>query len=49
MLGECLTLLYRHKNEPVKCYGFIMGYYRGSIHTLRNAKRHATSSQLGKI
>ena len=35
------------KNEPVKCYGFIMGYYRSFMHTLRNPKDHAISSRLG--
>ena len=35
------------KNDPVKCYGFIMGYYRSFMHTLRNPKDHAISSQLG--
>ena len=35
-----------HKNEPVKCYGFIMGYYRSFMHTLRNPKDHAISSRL---
>ena len=35
------------KNEPVKCYGFIMGYYRSFMHTLCNPKDHAISSRLG--
>ena len=35
------------KNEPIKCYGFIMGYYRSFMHTLRNPKDHTISNRLG--
>ena len=34
------------QNEPVKCYGFTIGYCRSFTHMLRNAKGHAISMRL---
>ena len=36
-----------HKNEPIRCYGFVVGYYCSCTHILRNAKHHTISSWLG--
>ena len=36
-----------HKNEPIKFYGFIIGYYHSQMCTLRNGKDHVISSRLG--
>ena len=32
--------------EPVKYYGFIVGYYRSCTHTLRNEKDHTIYNHL---